>query len=680
MGVKTKRSIAILMCLILTIMPTSQSGAKSKKPALSKKKVTVQVKKTKKLKIKNTKGIKKTKWSVKSKKVVKLTKKKKTSVTIKGLKAGKKTKVTAKVTVKGKKKPYKLTCTVTVKKKSTSTPKPPITPGKTNNNPSAAPSKAPANEPSKAPTNEPSTAPTNEPSTAPTDEPSTAPTDVPSTAPTNTPIPTATPGSEDDLRVNISSDNVLFGDTLKEEYHDGEVDLELASADSGHGICYYLNNDHVPVDLSQYKELIIDFVTETNYDLAISFRNEPTKKGDYWSGANSTPIGGDSGVSYPTIKNGQYKLNIKNLTSSAAGLFIKYNTYNKEGYPETANFTIRSITLIKDPDAAPPKPAEEDYTLNLSKDNIAYAHTDDMTYSVDDNGLTVDAAVRLKNVGIWLKDDKSEFDYRQYEAIKIEFADISAPANNDRIQVSLSMYTDITSEDAATYGGGTKIASVPSLSLKKADLEENGNTIVDRTDLWTPEEAYPTGAPATLLNIRLTAVEKFTIKSITFLKKYPYADDDVTVNISEKNIAFSNVENCSIVDGKLKLDLKYGEKIGLYLKDDHSTVENLKSYAYLDMYTLNETPVLVNPNVMLLKDVSTDDAESLGGGTALLEQPPIVGFNRKVHYWSSDTRMLTGLADDNQAASVIYFYNNNKNKTTINLTIGGIRLRKHKYW
>lgn len=101
----------LMMALAFSMSISPVSEAKKKVPKLNKKKVTITVGKTAKLKVKNTK--KKVKWSIKSgKKKIKLTKKKKTSVVVSAKKAGKAT-VVAKV---GKKK---LNCKVTVVAKKT---------------------------------------------------------------------------------------------------------------------------------------------------------------------------------------------------------------------------------------------------------------------------------------------------------------------------------------------------------------------------------------------------------------------------------------------------------------------------------------------------------------------------------------------------------------------------------
>lgn len=98
---------------------------KKKKPALSKKTVTVTVGKTKKIKVKNAKGMK-IKWKSKNKKVATVKKSGKYAVKIKGKKVGN-TKVTA--TIKKGKKRYTRTCKVKVVKASPVTTKKPSVTG-----------------------------------------------------------------------------------------------------------------------------------------------------------------------------------------------------------------------------------------------------------------------------------------------------------------------------------------------------------------------------------------------------------------------------------------------------------------------------------------------------------------------------------------------------------------------
>lgn len=102
-------SLVVATAFSFTVAPSSD--AKAAKPKLSKKTVSVKVKKSTKLTIKGKK-IKNTKWTVKSSKIAKLSAKKKTSVKITGKKAGKTT-VTAKFKAGSKKYTLKATVKVT---------------------------------------------------------------------------------------------------------------------------------------------------------------------------------------------------------------------------------------------------------------------------------------------------------------------------------------------------------------------------------------------------------------------------------------------------------------------------------------------------------------------------------------------------------------------------------------
>ena len=162
-----KKMMCLVLAMALTVaMPvTPASAAKKKAPKLNKKKLTLTVGKTAKLKVKNTK--KKIKWSSSKKSVATVNKKGK--VTAK--KAGKTT-ITAKV---GKKK-LKCKITVTPKKvKNTATPSPTSTvkPDTDNSVPKVTPTVAPTVKPEVE----------NTPATA-----TPIPTGIPTATPTATPV------------------------------------------------------------------------------------------------------------------------------------------------------------------------------------------------------------------------------------------------------------------------------------------------------------------------------------------------------------------------------------------------------------------------------------------------------------------------------------------------------------
>ncbi len=126
-----RRAMAAVMAAALTFSlagTAADADAAKKKIKLASKSVSVTVKKTKTVKIKNVKAKQVKKLTVKSasKKIATAKAKGKTAVKVTGKKAGKSTKVKITLKLKGKKKATKLTLKVKVKKASVkATPKPP---------------------------------------------------------------------------------------------------------------------------------------------------------------------------------------------------------------------------------------------------------------------------------------------------------------------------------------------------------------------------------------------------------------------------------------------------------------------------------------------------------------------------------------------------------------------------
>lgn len=211
----TKTSIAFALAAGMILSNVSVSdAAKTKKPKLSKSKVTITVGKKVKITVKKAKP-KKTTWSLpkKGKKYVALSKKTKKSVTIKAKKAGKTT-LTAKIKVG--KKTYKKKLKITVKNKTVKatvkpTVKPTAKPTVKPANPTVKPTATPV-EPTAAPV-EPTAAPV-EPTAAPVE-----PTAAPTVAPTDTVV---TPEEENGMLVYNNLDTTKDY-TLKANNRECEV-------------------------------------------------------------------------------------------------------------------------------------------------------------------------------------------------------------------------------------------------------------------------------------------------------------------------------------------------------------------------------------------------------------------------------------------------------------------------
>ena len=191
-----KRALAAVLCaaMVITLAPSGSADA-AKKPKL-KKKASVTVGQTVKIKVKNAKKSSKFTWKTSNKKVAKISKKiakgKKASATVKGVKVGK-ANITA--TYKNGSKKTKLKCKVTVTADSGAKP---------SVNPTAA-----ATTPAQTQTTPPAGQSTDQPSPTATNTPTKRPTASPTPKPTATPVP--------------SPDTVIYK-TYVDINVDGEVD------------------------------------------------------------------------------------------------------------------------------------------------------------------------------------------------------------------------------------------------------------------------------------------------------------------------------------------------------------------------------------------------------------------------------------------------------------------------
>lgn len=252
--------VLVVTMLMGSILTSDLSLEAAKSPKLSKKKISVQVKRTKTVKVKKAKKGSRYTWKIKNKKVARLkkVKKKKNAIKIYGVKKGKTTLI-CKVKTKGKTK--KLTCKVTVTKRkvkksnsgSTSQKAKPtnqstsggntlgsVTPSKTpdikpsvipSTNPSSEPSAAPSTNPSGEPSMAPSTNPSGEPSTAPSTNPSSAPSAAPSTNPSSE--PSVAPSIEPELLKTENCDQMEMGGSYA-----GAISSPFA------GVALYSNGDY----------------------------------------------------------------------------------------------------------------------------------------------------------------------------------------------------------------------------------------------------------------------------------------------------------------------------------------------------------------------------------------------------------------------------------------------------
>ena len=357
----SQKAMALLTVTALSISSvfTMPASAKSAKPKLSKKRITMWAGTKKKVTIKNAKAVKKVVWKSSKKSVVILKKKTKKSVQLVAKKVGKAT-VTAKV--KAGWKMYKLSCKVTVKKKTGTTVVPPVNtqepavvnPGDSSSvvktakpvkepteeptrkpavtatasptatptavptqKPTATPTAVPTQKPTATPTTEPTKNPTATPTTAPTQKPTATPTAVPTQKPTATPtaVPTQKPATE---KVTLAIDNTFINSPAYSSAWKGTVYnlLPLITA-SGHKVSDF-TQVNVTINLLDANKNIIENTGGASIKLSV--------KNSDWAGfvdANGMQSGKEQGLQLDAYPSGQTALYLVVQNSTEAVKYIQ---------------------------------------------------------------------------------------------------------------------------------------------------------------------------------------------------------------------------------------------------------------------------------------------------------------------------------------------------------------------
>lgn len=376
---KSQKAMALLTVTALSISSvfTMPASAKSAKPKLSKKRITMWAGTKKKVTIKNAKAVKKVVWKSSKKSVVILKKKTKKSVQLVAKKAGKAT-VTAKV--KAGWKIYKLSCKVTVKKKTGTAVVPPVNtqepavvnPGDSSSvvktaepvkepteeptrkpavtatasptaTPTATPTAVPTQKPTATPTTEPTKNPTATPTTAPTQKPTATPTAVPTQKPTATPtavptqkptatatpttapttVPTQTPTAAPTQKpatekVTLAIDNTFINSSAYSSVWNGTVYnlLPLITA-SGHKVSDF-TQVNVTINLLDANKNIIENTGGASIKLSV--------KNSDWAGfvdANGMQSGKEQGLQLDAYPSGQTALYLVVQNSTEAVKYIQ---------------------------------------------------------------------------------------------------------------------------------------------------------------------------------------------------------------------------------------------------------------------------------------------------------------------------------------------------------------------
>ena len=303
-----------------------------------------------------------------------------------------------------------------------------------------------------------------------------------------------------------------------------------------------------------------------------------------------------------------------------------------------------------------------DYVLSLKQENIVYSNA--KSAAVADGKLNIETAdTTYGHTGIYLNDDKSELDLKQYAAIKIN---VSIEAGKNQLNLAFVAGAVSSDGDASKYGGGTKINS------KLIELNSDEDLVV-RTDRIQPEKD---GVPVAL-DIRTETNSKVKINSITFLKECPYESENLNIGITEADMAFTDAKSQNFHDGQCDVTLAKGQKIGFYIKPDKSNINPFDYYAF--DYMLVGDAISSSTKSAFVKDVNNSDASSNGGGTVVGIEYTANVVKKGLDYFKSTPISPKSFykIPDGSNVNVVYITNTGTNDVTF--TIKGLRLNKYEY-
>ncbi len=585
------------MCMISLLagsclMPVQNTAwAGSKKPALSKKKVSVKKGKTIKLSVKRAKGYK-IKWKSKNKKIALVKKSGKYGAKVTAKKKGK-TQILA--TLKKGKKRYTLKSYITVTEKAKPSDVPtqpggPVNPGVTaepsaagttvppvgetaappagetvapptgetaapvTDGPTTKPDTKPTSNPDTKPTVKPDTKPTAKPNTEPTVKPDTKPTADPDTKPTVKPTtepsvePTTRPAP--DLTKNMASAAVVLSSasTIKASVGENGAVAEFTAASQYNQVDYKMN-DPIPMNTIvkvEYSLQVAGTPDSVSFKLYDSEGKELTKITQY------------------NKKTGTYTIEIPEEYQSVtiSRFAIMTNTGLAQGVTQTATAVLGSLRFISASQITPtPEPTPVITPVPTEKPTLPPSSIEDgvkmilnaemcLTTAVldgepvynEDGSVTVSITKTYGGGGICFYLDPSKTDVDLSEYSKIVF-DISAETDGP---ICLNQY-----KGKDFFGDDSKTLAYVDVKQERQQLS---------ADLWNEDAlgfgvryaAWDSSAVADPLTI--------TIHSITLVKDTRDISDALSNYSSLSGLAETyGLKMGTVYNTKTATDKKYGE-------------------------------------------------------------------------------------------------------------------------
>lgn len=449
------KTLAVVLALgmVASVSPASADAA-AKKPTVTKK-VSVNVGKTKTVKVTSKKKVKKTTWSLTKagKKVVSLSKKKAKSVTVKGKKAGKAT-LTAKIKVG--KKTYKKTCKITVTKAAVVTTKP-TAQATTNTNGGGTSSATPSATPTATPSATPSATPTVPPVTAnPPVQPEKPATDPAVLPELNLREEAATAWSKEG-----SYGTAIFNtdDTVSYSSQPWAIDTATGAVKEGscynNGIAWFIDaNTQGQVDLSEYGTVEITVKTDAEVKLmtwagtadATSFWD----KNDVWGGTSDVRENEDGSKTLVYSLATAFGNAAKVKKAVAIGLTLKSDKDGDDAAFAAREATIYSIRFVEGSAVEPIPDTSDVDTPDVDTSDVAapIKELKESGYtSLTDLGVTLDTTKTYESVTFKIKAFNAAGDVITPE-------DENYATYGSYPKLTLGTETSVTNENGAGYANG----------------------------------------------------------------------------------------------------------------------------------------------------------------------------------------------------------------------------------
>lgn len=645
------------MCMISLLagsclMPVQNTAwAGSKKPALSKKKVSVKKGKTIKLSVKRAKGYK-IKWKSKNKKIALVKKSGKYGAKVTAKKKGK-TQILA--TLKKGKKRYTLKSYITVTEKAKPSDVPtqpggPVNPGVTaepsaagttvppvgetaappagetvapptgetaapvTDGPTTKPDTKPTSNPDTKPTVKPDTKPTAKPNTEPTVKPDTKPTADPDTKPTVKPTtepsvePTTRPAP--DLTKNMASAAVVLSSasTIKASVGENGAVAEFTAASQYNQVDYKMN-DPIPMNTIvkvEYSLQVAGTPDSVSFKLYDSEGKELTKITQY------------------NKKTGTYTIEIPEEYQSVtiSRFAIMTNTGLAQGVTQTATAVLGSLRFISASQITPtPEPTPVITPVPTEKPTLPPSSIEDgvkmilnaemcLTTAVldgepvynEDGSVTVSITKTYGGGGICFYLDPSKTDVDLSEYSKIVF-DISAKTDGP---ICLNQY-----KGKDFFGDDSKTLAYVDVKQERQQLS---------ADLWNEDAlgfgvryaAWDSSAVADPLTI--------TIHSITLVKDTRDISDALSNYSSLSGLAETyGLKMGTVYNTKTATDKKYGELMKYHF-NSMTAANEMKAYSMLNEAGSKEKyvdessmPVINFTNADIIMDFAKDNGIKVRG-------------------------------------------------------------------